>query len=107
MFASMPYGLCRLTPKLNTHGVCAGYQMTCTDPRHDSKTLKCTKTLSHSKSGSEEDTLRQLKLWILLGASTASKMQHQKCGRRWLAEWEMVKCPANRGFRFISYLLPT
>ena len=58
--ASTAWGVCRLTRTKD------GWQMTCTNPAHQTTTAACTKTRSNRISG-ENETLRLLKTWALLG----------------------------------------
>ena len=80
-FASIPYGLCRMTPRSGTDGQNAGWQMTCNHPSHSaaaSGRSACTKSLSNSVSGSEQLTLRMLQHWVVIGMLAPSKQAHSE-----------------------------
>ena len=55
------WGLNFMTPRRSNEET-LGWQMTCTNPRHD----KCSKEVSNRVSGSSEEGQRMLMLWVLL-----------------------------------------
>ena len=69
--------LARLTPRIDRLTLAnIGWQCTCLNPRH-AHSAGCTKTFSNSVSGSEDMTLRALKLWSLRGVAAESKADHK------------------------------
>ena len=68
----------------NKKGGGTGYQLTCTNPQHQSSgAAACTKSRSDKFAGGKDMCLRMLKQWALAGASVSSKAEHQ-------AQWESV-----------------
>ena len=51
--------------------------MTCSRPGHKVGKAKCTKTMAISVAGSEENCIRMLKFWHVLGDGLLTKAQHK------------------------------
>ena len=66
---------CRLTPRFDKAkgDSSVGFQMTCLHQNH----VNCNKSLAHSVSGSEENTIRMLRAWIAWGQDCSSKEEHK------------------------------
>ena len=67
MFAGTMWGAFRITPTAN------GYQITCTNPKHNDKF--CQKTKASNIDG-EDTTLRKLKYWAVSGRDMKSQGAH-------------------------------
>ena len=65
MEGRVPFGLCFLTPRFKDFAL-SGFQMTCTVPHHSTE-RKCSKEFALAVAGGEENCLRVLKSWIVLG----------------------------------------
>ena len=85
--ATLWKSMCRLTPTK------AGWQMTCTNPRHNSSgsngPSKCTKTRAATKLGSDTVVL-MLKAWVLQGRAAMSKEEHVQM-------WDDIEAAAAAG----------
>lgn len=75
MYVAEPYGLCRITPRMDPDGNTCGWQMSCMHPSHRGGAL-CQKTLSMRVAGDERTALTMLKTWITLGVQLPSKASH-------------------------------
>ena len=86
---SFPFARSRLTPRYDKGSAqITGYQCYCFNTNH----VGCTKTLSNTVSGSEEMTLRMLKMWALLGANTACIKDKQAHKIAWEQVEEARRC---------------
>eukprot|EP00971_Amphidinium_carterae_P346019 6487267-Amphidinium_carterae.1 len=72
---AMQFGQCFFTPRMKA-GQLAGYQMTCTHPKHQSP--KCTKELSISVAGDNDMCQRMLQAWVVYGSTLPTRDSHMK-----------------------------
>ena len=69
------WGLSRFTPKFKTDGsTTLAWQLTCAHPNHKN----CNRARNVKACSSEEECLRMLKQWALLGRTCASKADHKE-----------------------------
>ena len=66
------WGILHYTAKLDSDGAVRSYQMICKNPAHG----RCSKTKAVHLCASEEQCLRMLKTWAILGKPLLAKKAH-------------------------------
>lgn len=85
------YGFCRLTPRFQEgFAMTIPFQINCCNPKHDA----CQQTLHHTVSGSEETTLRMLKMW--------AQTRFPERNKRWTYTMLAGRCVGRREQHFTN-----